>query len=72
MKRKKPTKIEFEKSSGNIYADLGLEDSECSKIGLLVFKLFMDKKLKQCEIANLLQIAQTRPLRMVPFSGFAP
>jgi predicted XRE-type DNA-binding protein len=55
--------IEFEKSSGNIFADLGLEDAEelftRAKIGFFVFKILEDKKLKQREIANLLGIAQS-------------
>ncbi len=54
--------IEFEKSSGNIFADLGLEDAEelftRAKIGFFVFKILEGKKLKQREIASLLGIAQ--------------
>lgn len=55
-------KIEFEESSGNIFADLGLEDAEeiftRSQIGFLIFKILEDKKLKQREIASILGIAQ--------------
>lgn len=55
-------KIEFEKSSGNIFADLGLEDAEelftRAQIGFFVFKILEDKKLTQREIAKLLSIAQ--------------
>jgi predicted XRE-type DNA-binding protein len=55
-------KIEFEASSGNIFADLGLEDAEelftRAQIGFFVFKILEDKKLKQREIARLLGIAQ--------------
>ena len=54
--------IEFEKSSGNIFADLMLEDAEelfiRSQIGFFVFKILESKKLKQREIARLLGIAQ--------------
>jgi len=55
-------KIEFEESSGNIYADLGLEDADelftRAQIGFFVFKILENKKLKQREIAHLLGIAQ--------------
>lgn len=55
-------KIEFEESSGNIFADLGLEDAEelftRSQIGFFVFKILESKKLKQREIARILGIAQ--------------
>jgi predicted XRE-type DNA-binding protein len=59
----KNREIEFEKSSGNIFADLGLEDAEelftRAQIGFCVFKILEDKKLKQREIASVLGIAQT-------------
>ena len=61
MNAKKP-EIEFEESSGNIFADLGLEDAEelftRAQIGFFVFKILESKKLKQREIARLLGIAQ--------------
>ena len=60
MKNKKP--IEFEESSGNVYADLGLEDSDellaRARIGVFVHKLLENRKLKQREIAALLGVAQ--------------
>ena len=56
-------KIEFEESSGNIYANLGLEDAEeldtRAQIGYHVFTLVNKKNLKQREIAYLLDIKQT-------------
>ena len=59
-KRQKP--IEFEESSGNIFADLGLKDSDelfaRAQIGVHIFKILKDKKLKQREIAATLGIAQ--------------
>jgi predicted XRE-type DNA-binding protein len=59
-KRRKP--IEFEEGSGNIFADLGLEDAgelyTRAQIGVHVFKILKDKKLKQREIAGVLGIAQ--------------
>ena len=58
----KDQKIEFEESSGNIFADLGLPDADelfaRAQIGFFVFKILADKKLKQREIARVLGIAQ--------------
>jgi predicted XRE-type DNA-binding protein len=62
MKRKSKNKIEYEEGSGNIYADLGLEDSDDlfarSQIGFFVYKILEEKNLKQREIADVLGIAQ--------------
>ena len=48
--------------SGNIFADLGLEDAgelyTRAQIGIHVFKILKGKKLKQREIAGVLAIAQ--------------
>ncbi len=59
---KKQTKIKFEESSGNIFADLGLKDAEelqtRSMIGYHIIQLLKDKDLKQREIADLLAIKQ--------------
>jgi predicted XRE-type DNA-binding protein len=55
-------KIEFEESSGNVFADLGLEDAEELQsrglIGFQVVELLKEKNLKQGEIAMLLDIKQ--------------
>jgi predicted XRE-type DNA-binding protein len=63
MSSKKRTDIVFEEGSGNVFADLGLEDSDelflRSQIGFYVFKILEDTKLKQREIAALLDIAQS-------------
>ena len=60
MKRRNP--IKFEESSGNTFVDLGLEDSgelyARAQIGVHVFRILKDKKLKQREIAGVLGIAQ--------------
>ena len=52
--------IEFEESSGNVFADLGLENSEelmtRAKIGFHVASLI--KELKQKDAAKILGIAQ--------------
>ena len=62
MSRKIRKAIKFEESSGNIFADLGLDDSgelyARAQIGVHVFKILKDKKLKQREIAAVLGIAQ--------------
>jgi predicted XRE-type DNA-binding protein len=60
MKKKK---IKFEEGSGNVFADLGLKDSDelftRAQIGFCVYKIVKVKKLKQREIADLLGIAQS-------------
>jgi predicted XRE-type DNA-binding protein len=59
-KRGKP--IGFEECSGNIFADFNLEDTTeiytRAQIGVHVFKILKDKKLKPREIAGVLGIAQ--------------
>lgn len=58
----KKRKVEMTEGSGNIYADLGLDDAEelhaRSQIGFHVYKILKEKKLKQVEIAALLGIKQ--------------
>jgi predicted XRE-type DNA-binding protein len=62
MKNDKPTPIESEEGSGNVFADLGLEDAgelfARAKLGFHVHKLLTDKKLKQKDIASLLGLKQ--------------
>lgn len=54
--------VEFEESSGNIFADLGLDDADelftRGQIGFGVFQILAERKLKQREIAEILGIAQ--------------
>ncbi|MCU7836728.1 MAG: helix-turn-helix domain-containing protein [gamma proteobacterium symbiont of Taylorina sp.] len=54
--------IEFEKSSGNIFADLGLDNAEDLQargmIGVHIVELLKSKNLKQREIGELLSIKQ--------------
>jgi predicted XRE-type DNA-binding protein len=61
MKTRNRKSIKSEKSSGNIFADLGLAEAEelyaRSKIGVCVFNL-KDRNLKQREISELLGLAQ--------------
>ncbi|MDD1417660.1 XRE family transcriptional regulator [Dolichospermum sp. ST_sed1] len=52
----------FEESSGNVFADLGLEDAEelyaRGKIGIQVLRLLKQRNLKQREISEILGISQ--------------
>lgn len=54
--------IEFEKSTGNIFADLGLDNPEelqaRGMIGFHVVELLKSKEMKQRQIAELLEIKQ--------------
>jgi phage-related protein/predicted XRE-type DNA-binding protein len=54
--------IEIYEGSGNVFADLGLEDAEelytRAKIGFQVLTILQDRKLKQKEVATLLNIKQ--------------
>src|SRR5215469_16214489 len=62
MLTKKYRPIEYEEGSANVFADLGLDDSDelyaRAQIGFHVYKILKDKKLKQREIAGVLGIAQ--------------
>lgn len=62
MSRKRRKRIEFEKGSRNVFADLGLKDADHllarAQIGFHVFKILEEQKLKQREIADVLGIAQ--------------
>ena|SRR5262245_54697263 len=60
--RKNNHEPEFEEGSGNVFADLGLKDSDelfaRAKIGFHVYQILKSKKLPQREIASLLGIKQ--------------
>ena len=51
---------EFEEGSGNVFADLGLEEADelfaRSKLCFHVYRILKDRKLKQREIAGLLGV----------------
>src|SRR5437764_1205704 len=55
-------KIEIEEGSGNVFADLGLDDADelfaRAQLGFHVFKLLKARKLKQREVVTLLGIKQ--------------
>lgn len=59
---KNNTHIEFEESSGNIFADLGFENAEelyaRGLIGCHVVKLLKAKDMKQKELAVILDVKQ--------------
>jgi predicted XRE-type DNA-binding protein len=52
----------FERGSGNVFADLGLDDADelfaRSQLGFQVWKILKARNLKQREIADLLGIKQ--------------
>jgi predicted XRE-type DNA-binding protein len=60
-KRQRSTRVDV--GSGNVFADLGLKDSDqfmaYSQIGFHFFKILEEKKLKEREIAGILGIAQS-------------
>src|SRR5947209_80427 len=62
MRNDDQTETEFEEGSGNVFADLGLEDADelfaRAQIGFHVYQILKDKKLAQREIASLLGIKQ--------------
>ncbi|MHC5541787.1 helix-turn-helix domain-containing protein [Singulisphaera rosea] len=62
MSKKEREPIEYEEGSGNVFADLGLEDADelyaRAQLGFHVNKLLVARKLKQREIASLLGIKQ--------------
>ncbi len=62
MSKNKHTSIEFEQSSGNVFADLGLKDADelftRSRLGFHVYKILAERKLRQRDIATLLGIKQ--------------
>jgi predicted XRE-type DNA-binding protein len=56
------THIEFEEGSGNVFADLGMEDAEerlvRAQLGFHVVTLLKNRDLKQKDAAALLDISQ--------------
>ena len=62
MSDSRQAEIEYEEGSGNVFADLGLEDADelyaRAQLGFHVHKLLSARKLKQREIASLLGIKQ--------------
>lgn len=62
MSEKDQAPTEYEAGSGNVFADLGLEDADelyaRAQLGFHVHKLLAARKLKQREIASLLGIKQ--------------
>ena len=60
--KKTAVALEYEEGSGNVFADLGLEDADelftRAQLGFHVYTLLKGRKLKQREIAALLGMAQ--------------
>lgn len=65
----KPNSTEFIESSGNVFADMGLEDAEelltSAKLGYAVRKILESRHLEQQEIAKLLNLKQTEVSNMM-------
>ena len=61
-------KITFEKSSGNVFEDLGLPDAEGlflrATLGFKVFQIIEDRKLAQAEAAGTLGVKQPEISRL--------
>ena len=61
-------KITFEKSSGNVFEDLGLPDVEelflRATLGFKVFQIIEDRKLTQAEAAKILGVKQPEISRL--------
>jgi predicted XRE-type DNA-binding protein len=74
----KVTHIEFEEGSGNVFADLGMEDAEerfvRAQLGFHVVTLFKNRDLKQKDAALLLDISQPDVSHLMNghFSRFTP
>lgn len=62
MPKKKSTHNDCEEGSGNVFADLGLDDADelltRAQIGFHVYTLLKRRKFKQRDMATLLGIAQ--------------
>ena len=63
------TQEEFKKSSGNVFADMGLEDADelmvRAQIGHAVRMILKEKAYKQREISELLRIGQAEVSKLV-------
>jgi predicted XRE-type DNA-binding protein len=64
MKKKKHKEIEYEKSCGNVFADLGLANPEealaKSQLVWEISKVIKRKKLTQAKVAQILKIKQPK------------
>ena len=76
MRNDNQTGTQFEEGSGNVFADLGLDDADelftRAKLGFHVYQLLKDRKLKQREIAVLLGVKQPEVSHLMngPFNRF--
>jgi predicted XRE-type DNA-binding protein len=61
--------MEFTKSSGNVFADMGLDDADellaRAKLGYAIRKILENRNLKQQEIADLLNIKQSEVSKLM-------
>ncbi len=69
MRKKTVKRIHHQVGSGNVFADLGLEDSDelltRAKLGRTVRMILEDRGLKQKEISNLLKIDQSEVSKLL-------
>jgi predicted XRE-type DNA-binding protein len=77
MANKKQQAIEFEDSSGNVFADLGLSNPEerliKAELAIRIRRLIKDRRLTQAAAARLLEIDQPKISMLVggKLSGFS-
>jgi len=67
---KKQSKIKFEESSGNVFADLGLKDADSllmrAELGVQIIKILKSRGLKkQKEVQEVLKIGQAEVSQLV-------
>lgn len=64
MKKKKLKEIEYEESSGNVFADLGIPNPEealaKSQLAWEISRIIKKRKLTQAKVAKILKIAQPK------------
>src|ERR1700734_2445516 len=69
MKKPKPKKIDYEESSGNIFADIGLPNPEealaKSQVAIEIRRIIKKKKLTQAKAAKILKIDQPKLSRLL-------
>lgn len=69
MKKPKPKKIDYEESSGNVFADIGLPNPEealaKSQVAIEIRRIIKKKKLTQAKAAKILKIDQPKLSRLL-------
>jgi len=69
MNKKKVKNLEYDAGSGNVFADLGLDDADelltRAKLGHTVRMILEERSLKQKEISDLLKIDQSEVSKLM-------